>query len=325
MKEPDPTITSEVLDAGLLTVFCRVAEARNFSRAAMRLGVAQPMVTRKVRRLEEKLGVQLFVRSNRGCELTPEGELLASKATGILLQLAQLKEEVAISSDQVTGTIAVGVPVAAGMLLAPHLMPLIASRWPQLRVELIESVTRNLLNSVQIRELSLALLYDPLGDTSLIVKPLLMERLHLIGPPEAARKLHNIKRVRVRDIAGLPLVLPIRAQIIRVLLEDAFAEEGIPLSPRYEANSPQLLKTMVAQGLGFTVLTLGSLAAEVASGRLMAIPFADRGMSLTLTLVTSKEQSRLRVVQLMSELIVTEVRRLALAGQWPGSPQVMRG
>lgn len=325
MKEPDPTITSEVLDAGLLTVFCRVAEARNFSRAAMRLGVAQPIVTRKVRRLEEELGVQLFVRSNRGCELTPEGELLASKATGILLQLAQLKEEVAISSDQVTGTIAVGVPVAAGMLLAPHLMPLIASRWPQLRVELIESVTRNLLNSVQIRELSLALLYDPLGDTSLIVKPLLMERLHLIGPPEAARKLHNIKRVRVRDIAGLPLVLPIRAQIIRVLLEDAFAEEGIPLSPRYEANSPQLLKTMVAQGLGFTVLTLGSLAAEVASGRLMAIPFADRGMSLTLTLVTSKEQSRLRVVQLMSELIVTEVRRLALAGQWPGSPQVMRG
>ena len=313
--------STEVLDADLLNVFCRVAETSNFSRAAMHLGVAQPIVTRKIRRLEDDLGVQLFVRSNRGCELTHEGELLASKATGILLQLAQLKEEVSNSSDRVSGTISLGVPIAAGILLAPHIMPVIASRWPQLRVELVESVTRNLLT----RELSLALLYDPPTDVGLIARPLLMERLHLIGPPSAAQKLAAIKRARVQDIAALPLVLPIRAQIIRVLLEDAFSEEGIPLVPQYEANSSLLLKTMVVQGLGFSVLTLGSVADEVASGRLAAIPLADRGMSLALTMVTTKEHGRLRVVQLMSDLIASEVRRLAASGRWPGSPQVMKG
>ncbi len=325
MPESTTDGSPSVLDADLLTVFCRVAETSNFSRAAMHLGVAQPIVTRKIRRLEDELGVQLFVRSNRGCYLTHEGELLASKAAGILLQLAQLKEEVTNSSNLVTGTIAVGLPTAAGMLLAPHLMPAVAARWPQLRVELVESVTRSLLASVLNRDLSLALLYDPPTDVGLIARPLLMERLHLIGPPTAAKKLAAIKRARVQDIAVLPLVLPIRAQVIRVLLEDAFAEEGVPLVPRYEANSPQLLKTMVLQGLGFTVLTLGSVADEVATGRLAAIPLADRGMSLALTLVTTKEHSRLRVVQLMSELIVSEVRRLAQSGLWPGLPQVMRG
>ena len=325
MTEIPSSPAGEVLDADLLAVFCRVAETSNFSRAALHLGVAQPIVTRKIRRLEDALGVQLFVRSNRGCELTHEGELRASKAAGILLQLAQLREEVTNSSDRVSGTIALGVPIAAGMLLAPHLMPTIASRWPQLRVELIESVSRNLLNSVLNRELSLALLYDPPTDVGLIARPLLMERLHLIGPPTAAKQLSGIKRARVQDIAALPLVLPIRSQIIRVLLEDAFAEEGLPLSPRYEANSSMLLKTMVTQGLGFSVLTLGTLADEVSAGRLIAIPLADRGMSLALTVVTTKEHSQLRVVQLMSELIVTEVRRLAALGVWPGSPQVMRG
>ena len=321
----DGGVSGEVLDADLLSVFCRVAETGNFSRAAAHLNVAQPIVTRKIRRLEDDLGVQLFVRSNRGSELTPEGELLAAKAAGILMQLAQLKEEVSTSSDRVSGTIAIGLPAAAGTLLAPHLMPAVASRWPQLRVEVMESVSRNLLASVLTRELSLALVYDPPTDVGLIARPLLMERLHLVGTPKLAQKLNDLKRARVQDMAGQPLVLAIRAQIIRVLLEDAFAEAGLPLVPRYEANSPPLLKAMALQGLGFTVLTLGSLADEVASGRLVAIPFADRGMSLALTLVTTKEHGRLRVVQLMSELIVTEVWRMVKAGVWPGSPQVMIG
>jgi LysR family nitrogen assimilation transcriptional regulator len=319
---PDPG--SGLLDSDLLNVFCRVAEARNFSRAAAFLNVAQPIVTRKIKRLEDELGVQLFVRSNRGCELTPEGELLAARASGILMQLTQVKEEISTSSQRVAGTIAIGLPAAAGTLLAPHLMPQVAQRWPQLRVEVIETVTRNLLASVANRELSLALVYDPPADSGLIARPQLMERLHLVGVPRLAGRLGGLKRIRVADLAELPLVLPIRAQVIRVLLEDAFAEAGLPLVPRYEANSPLLLKAMALQGLGFTVLTLGSMADEVAAGRLLAIPFDDRGMSLSLTLVTTKEHGRLRVVQLMTALIESEVRRMALSGDWPGTPRVMR-
>lgn len=315
---------SAFLDTDLLHVFSRVAEAHNFSRAAALLGVAQPIVTRKIKRLEDELGVQLFVRSNRGCELTQEGELLAAKAGGILLQLSQVREEVSTASQRVTGTIAIGLPAAAGSMLAPHLMPQVDQRWPQLRVEVIETVTRNLIASVLNRELSLALVYDPPTDAGLLLRPLLMERLHLVGVPRLLKRLGGLKRVRVQDLEGLPLVLPIRAQIVRMLVEDAFAEASLPLQPRFEANSPLLLKAMALQGLGCTVLTLGSMADEVASGRLTAIPFEDRGMSLSLTLISTREHSRLRVVQLMSELIEGEVRRMATAGEWPGSPRVVR-
>ena len=261
----------------------------------------------------------------RGCVLTHDGEQLAAKASGILQQLAQLKEEMKNPANEVSGTIALGRPAAAGMVLAPHLMPAIASRWPRLRVEFIESVSRNLLASVLNRELSLTVLYDPPVDIGLVARPLLMERLHLVGERQASKRLVGVKKARVKDLAALPLVLPVKTQIIRTLLEDAFAENGIPLLPRYEASTSLLLKTMVLQGLGFTVLTLGSLADDVATGRLVTIPLADRGMSLALTLVTTKEQSSLRVVQLMSELVATLIRRLANEGGWPGSPQIMPG
>ena len=59
------------------------------------------------------------------------------------------------------------------------------------------------------------------------------------------------------------------------------------------------------------------IADEVASCRVVAIPFADHGMSLALTLVTTKAHGRLRVVQLMSDLIVSEVHRPAASGQCP--------
>lgn len=163
-----------------------MAEASNFSRAALHLGVAQPIVTRKIRKLEEDLGVNLFIWTNRGCTLTQEGELLYSKAAGILMQLTYLKDEVSTSHDRISGSISVGVPIASGMLLAPHLMLAVAARWPLLRVELLETVSRNLLAGVLNCDISLALLYDPPVDADAIARPLLMERLHLIDPPRAS-------------------------------------------------------------------------------------------------------------------------------------------
>jgi LysR family transcriptional regulator, nitrogen assimilation regulatory protein len=324
MTKGFPVERTSVVDADLLQVFCRVAETRNFSRAAAHLGVAQPIVTRKVRRLEEDFGVQLFVRSNRGCELTQEGELLASRATGILLQLSQLRDELAATSRQVRGTIALGMPAAAGLMLAPHLMPLVAQRWPELHVEIMEGVTGKLMTGVLSRELSLALVYDPPDEPGLIARPLLMERLHLVATPRLARRLEGIKQIRAQTLVDLPLVLPVRGQIVRVLLEDAFADAGLRLVPQYEANSPLMLKALALQGLGYTVLSLGSMADEVASGRLVALPFEDRGMSVSLTLITTSDHARLRLVQLMAEAVESEVRKLAAAGDWPGAPKVMR-
>jgi len=322
MRMADDQIDT-LIDTELLSVFCRVVQTRNFSQAAMHLGVAQPVVTRKIRRLEEQLRVALFRRHNRGSELTQAGELLAARAGGILLQLQQLAQEVRDASDEVQGQIALGVVVSVGSVLAPALVHSASVQWPKLKIEFVEAGSQALFRRVRDRELALALLYDapPAGD-DIIAVPLLMERLHLIGPPE---RLAGMKKVTVKDLAALPLVISSRGQTVRNILEDAFAENGLALQPVHEANSIVLLKAIVMQKRCYGVLTLGSMAPEIASGRLAAVPIADKGLSLAMTLVISREHYRLKAVRIMAQLITREVARLLDEGAWPGPPQRMRG
>ncbi|WP_213958812.1 MULTISPECIES: LysR family transcriptional regulator [unclassified Variovorax] len=307
---------ADVLDPDLLTVFCWVAQTRNFSRAADRLNTSQPVVTRKVGKLEEQLGVQLFVRTNRGCDLTQAGEILASRAPAVLLQLSQLREEVGHAAHVVSGTLSIGVTHLAGQVMVPQLLPLIAERWPLLRVNMVDADSRVLCSRLLSRELSLAVCYDPPTDDELICKPLFMEKLHLVGVP--SDELRRLMSPTVRDLASLPLVLPSGPQTIRVLLEDAFAEIDMPLRPLYEATTVNLLRGMALQGTGYTVLSMGSVADDVAAGRLMAVPLADKGMSLGLTLVSTRHQLQLRNVQLMYDFVHSEIMSVVERGLWPG-------
>ena len=129
----------------------------------------------------------------------------------------------------------------------------------------------------------------------------------------------------IRDLARLPLMLPSGGQIIRNLLEDAFAEINEPLKPVYEAASMAMLREMAVQGIGYTLLTQGGVAEDVAAGKLIAQALPDKGMVVTLTLITKRESTRLRNVRLLSDFVASEIRAVARQGQWPGHPTVVGG
>ncbi|MFJ0857725.1 LysR substrate-binding domain-containing protein [Bordetella bronchiseptica] len=311
------------LDTDLLNVFCWVAKTQSFSRAAAELGTSQPVITRKIGRLEECLGVALFVRSNRGCVLTAAGTVLIGKAPSILLQLAEIKEEVSHSASVVSGSLSMGITHAASTVMAPRLLPVIARRWPKLQVDVMEALSRTLVERVLHGELALAVLFDPPPHPDLICRPLLIERLCLVGNPQS--DLRTMAPPTIRDLARLPLMLPSGGQIIRNLLEDAFAEINEPLKPVYEAASMAMLREMAVQGIGYTLLTQGGVSEDVAAGKLIAQALPDKGMVVTLTLITKRESTRLRNVRLLSDFVASEIRAVARQGQWPGHPTVVGG
>jgi LysR family nitrogen assimilation transcriptional regulator len=309
------------LETELLNVFCCVVRQGNFSRAAAELATSQPVVTRKISRLEECVGMPLFVRSNRGCTLTPAGEILFRRAPSILMQLAEIKDEIANLTNDVCGSLAMGITHAASTVMAPRLLPVIAKRWPKLRLEIVEALSQGLAERVCRGELDFAVLFDPPPHPDLICTPLLIERLCLVGHPDSA--INDMARPTVRDLVDLPLVLPSERHAIRTLLEDAFQEIGAQLNPVYEASSMTMLREMAAQGLGYTLLTQGGVEHDVASGKLQAKLFEDRGMIITLTLVTKRDTAHLRNIRILSEFVASEIRDAARCGQWPGAPTVV--
>ncbi|ARP96536.1 LysR family transcriptional regulator [Bordetella genomosp. 13] len=312
---------AQLIDIDLLNVFCWVAKTHSFSRAAAELRTAQPVVTRKMGKLEEQIGAQLFIRTSRGCKLTEAGQMLAARAPGILTQLVRLKEEIGHSTQVVSGSLSMGITNSASMVMAPYLLPMIAQRWPLLRVNMVEELSHTMIERVLSEELALAVLYDPPAHPDLVSVPLLMERLYVLGRPDSP--LRDLPRVSVRDLAALPLVLPSGHQTIRMLLEDAFAEIDKPLTPLYEATSMSMLRAMAAQGMGYTVATQGGASADIDAGKLITRPLSDKGMSLSLTLITTRAQGRLRNVQFMVDFVSSEIRTVARRGLWPGKPTVV--
>lgn len=322
MTEMSLPSAADLIDSDLLFVFCCVAKTRNFSKAAAVLDTAQPVVSRKIDQLERNLGVELFVRTNRGCVLTHAGSLLAASAPSILLQSTQLRAEVTNGSGVISGRISMGITNSAATFTVPRLLPIVAERWPLMRVNITEANSQALCEAVLSRELSLAVLHDPPADVEFVSTPLLVERVCLVGQPGKSK---SAKGLSVRQLAKLPLILPSGNQTIRNLLDDAFREIGEVVSPVYEANSVNLLRAMAAQGLGYTVLTLGSVAEELRSGRLEAQPILEKGMSVTLTLVSTREQMRFKNVQALSALVIEQIRNIATHGGWPGNPIVFKG
>ena len=107
--------------------FMQVARAGSVSRAAEELRLAQPALSRQIKKLEHELGVSLFARHGRGVRLSAAGSLLLERAEAIAHLVHQTSEEIKDDRSPQRGRIALGVPPAAGRILIPHF----AERFPE--------------------------------------------------------------------------------------------------------------------------------------------------------------------------------------------------
>jgi LysR family nitrogen assimilation transcriptional regulator len=181
-----------------LRYFVEIAEAGSLSRAAVRLGVSQPALTRQVRNLETELRVELFYRHGRGMSLTEAGRRLHAAGTEVLHKLHGVKQELLSSSNLVAGSISLGLPPSIAATIGARVAVTFADRYPEAQLHIRESFSGVLVEWVEGGRLDLAVLYDARRGPSMLVTPLLLEDLFLIVPPkEAFRRAGDAGGARV--------------------------------------------------------------------------------------------------------------------------------
>lgn len=186
-----------------LRQFLKVAERKNFTRAAEDLLISQPALSRSIARLEEELGQPLFERQTRSVELTDAGRSLLSRAERILALVDDAKAEIA--DDGETGTIRVGaIPTVAPYCL-PRALQGFAAEHPRASVLVTEEVTERLLEKCRQGQVDVALLALPISTPHLQVERLFDEELLLVMPP--GHPLAEKKRIAIEDLQGYPFVL----------------------------------------------------------------------------------------------------------------------
>lgn len=170
---------------------CAIAifEERHFRRAAERLGVSQPALTARLRRIEAELNARLFERSRSGVEPTDAGLAFVTGARQMLDTAEETEDAVRGARDGLGQTIRVGMTQVAAYQVVAQSLKAFRERHPLARIRLFEATTALLENWLQEKRLDVAFLHPPLHASGLMEKHLLsvpMDRFNLGGNVQAA-------------------------------------------------------------------------------------------------------------------------------------------
>lgn len=309
------------MDLRQLRTFREIAEAGSLSRAADRLRIAQPALSRQIRLLEDEAGLALFARHGRGMALTEAGQELLARVAGPMRQLEGAIAEVRSLSGAVAGQVALGMMPTVAAVLAGPLSRRVAQRYPDISLRVVEGYTGHLIEWVQRGATDATLLYGRATDFHLPVRDLFVEGLVLVGPPGSG--LSPDTPVTLAAAAHYPLVLPSRPHGLRAIVDAAAGRARITLNLRHEADSYLVLKDLVECGLGFAILPRSAIRREEAEGRMLVAPLVRPAIRRHVVLALPPDRAPGRATEAVLALLAEEIAARAKAGDWqPSMPRV---
>lgn len=249
-----------MFDAAELTAFITIAEAGTVRAAAEQLGVSQPAVSRRLQRLEESLGVKLFIRNAQRLRLSEAGTRLLPQARTHVDGLDRALGAIRDGARYATASVTVACLATLSVEILPAILADYARRRPQVRLRVLDLSAREIEESVRNGHADFAL--TMLG----IAEPALSQEFVAEEPMVLLASTHHPLAVRERarwsELAGVPLIAIGPQSANRRLLEDVQASLGVTLEWRHEVQRLSTAVELVAAGMGLTVLPQLAAAAS---------------------------------------------------------------
>ncbi len=297
-----------------------MARAGSVSRASVILNVAQPALSRQLMKLEEELGVSLFVRHGRGVRLTRAGSSLLEHANAVLRQVDQISELVRAPETSFAGHVVLGVPPAAGLIIAPVVVEILRERWPHASLHVREGISSSLEEWLLDRRLDLAILYNPPPLDGIVLTPILHERMVAAGPMTESQM--SARTINWRDLSGLPLILPSLPHSNRRLIEQAAIQRGARLDVVFEVDSVTMTKAMIKRGLGWTILAHAAVAGEAERGELQVRVIDRPPLISTVSIGIPMETQSTPLAHELFDVVRGVIVERVAAGAWYGAKVV---
>lgn len=288
-----------------LEYFVQVAQLGSFSKAAAVLDVAQPALSRQVRALEIELRETLLLRTGRGVALTEAGRRLLEHGAAILQAVTQAREDMGPLRDEPVGRIVIGLPPTLGRTLTIPLVETFKARLPRAQLAVVEGLSTHIVEWILSSRVDVGLLYNPEAQPGLELMPLLNEPLCLVETKDApSGRARGRGHVPLRELSGLPLVLPERAHVIRRLLETQATLAGLKLQTAWEVSSVGAIVDLVVAGHGHAVLTASAVAASGRAASLVARPLTDPAVTSVLCLARPASRRPGPLMRKVSQILI---------------------
>ena len=253
------------MDVRQLEMFRAVAEEGSFTRAARRLNVSQSAVSRQLQLLEGELGGPLLHRSPKGITLTAEGTLLLRTANRIHRDISEAVWEISETQKLKRGRLSIAGGMTACIYVLPKLLTRFRVRHKDVDLVVTTGSADAILALLRNHRVDLALLTLPIVGADLVVRPVLREELVVV----TARRhvLTQQRLIDAHDLARYPLVLFEPGSNTRRVVDEFFQAQHVPMNVAMETESVEIIKAMVASGLGITLIPYASIASDIRGRR----------------------------------------------------------
>ncbi|MCP4618326.1 MAG: LysR family transcriptional regulator [Bradyrhizobium sp.] len=291
------------MDLISLRHFVEIIRQRSLSRAAISLGIVQPALTRRIKLLEEQLGVELLTRHRRGVEPTQAGLLVLERAELMLRMAQQLETEARSQGAEPAGHVGFAFPPSVGILFVGKILSECVSRYPRVQLYLHEDFSPAVRDGLLSGRIDIGIMSSELQHADLIGEPLFKEDMWLVGRPQGWP--FKSRRIRPDNLDDIPLVL---GSFTREMLQRQQTRSAFRLRVVADVDSYTLVVEALRAGAGFAVVPRSSVDRQLREKEFAGAPI--EGFEVTRTLFRHRDRPPTRAMLALMDLIAEQVSQI---------------
>jgi len=290
--------------------FVEVARLGHFTRAAERLHLAQPSLSRQISSLEQELGAELFHRARGHIALTAAGDLLLPRAKRMLGEADAIKDDMAELSGLARGRVRLGATPTLCVSLVAEVMNAYHAAHPGIELQLVEGGSHLLIEQLAGGALDMALITVseglPMAGVALSRTPLLTEELVVVSSA-AQPPVTSEQAIDLTELARLPLLAFAESYDLRAATDAAFRAAGLSPVPVLEGAEMDAVLRFVERGLGVAIVPAMVLLDRPA---LRSVRLADPRLTRRVSLAQRSDVNPTRAAAAMRRVVVATAAEL---------------
>lgn len=259
-----------------LRVFAVVGQLGGIGVAARAIGVSQPAVSRSIRELETELGLRIIERGTNGVVLTAAGRELYEHAQAVIAAERAAEEAMSAVRGLARGTLHVGASTTIATYVLPPLIGAFTRHHPGIELRLSAVHTRILVPLVRQHQVDVALAEAPVADRRIVVRRWITDEMVVIASPShaLAERARNGELIPPSALDEELLILREPESGTRDLVLRGLSAANIAPSRTMAVDGTEVIKQLVAEGVGVAVVSRDAVADQVSLGRLVTLQVA---------------------------------------------------
>lgn len=276
-----------------------VAAERNFSRAADKCGVSQPTLSVAIARIEQELGVPIFERSKTRISMTELGSEIVIQARRALHEADKIREIAAAGADQLARPFRLGAIHTVGPYLLPRLISALKAIAPCMPLAIEENMTTALSVMLASNEIDAALIALPFDVPGIDLFPIYDENFVVVTP--RGHRWDGRASLQPEELGEEEVLLLKAGNCFRDQVLGACPQVSVGETDAHLGFSIGTLRSMVASGLGVSVLPASAMTSPYGSDMVAVVPFAEPSPSRRIALASRKGFARPKALAALRE------------------------